>query len=389
MSRIYLDNAATSWPKPDVVYEAVERYQRQIGAPAGRGVYREAVEAAAIVSQCRRALARLMNAADPNSIVFTHNGTDALNLAIHGLLDHATDQPHVVTTVVEHNSVLRPLRTLELAGRIEVNRVGCDHHGVVDPDEVRRAWRSNTRLVAMTHGSNVTGAIQPVAEIAQHAHEHDALVLLDAAQTLGESPLDVRAWGVDLLAAPGHKGCLGPLGTGLLYLAPGVEAKLHSVRQGGTGTQSELDRQPDELPEKYESGNLNLPGLAGLAAGVQWLLNRDPAQLRSEQMTHTQMLLDGLQSLPGVQIHGPTHTAERLALVSITVADHDPQELATALDSAAGVQVRAGLHCAPLVHQALGTLAQGGTLRFSLGPFTTAADITTALDALAAITALA
>jgi cysteine desulfurase/selenocysteine lyase len=387
MSRIYLDNAATSWPKPETVYEAVEKYQRQIGAPAGRGVYREAVEAAGIVAQCRRAIAQLINAADPSCVAFTLNGTDALNQAIHGLLDGATDRPHVVTTVVEHNSVLRPLRTLELAGRIDVTRVGCDATGIVSPDALRRAMRNNTRLVALNHASNVTGAIQSASTAAMIAHEQGALLLLDAAQTLGEIPIDVRQWGVDLLAAPGHKGLLGPLGTGLLYVAPSVAALLQSTRQGGTGTQSELDQQPWEMPEKFESGNLNLPGIAGLGAGVRWLLSRGLAELHAQQMSLTQQLLAGLTQLAGVRIVGPTTIVERVGLVSITVDGYDPQELAATLDSAAGIQARAGLHCAPLVHQTLGTLAQGGTLRFSLGPFNTAADIATTLEALAAIVA--
>ncbi len=387
MSRIYLDNAATSWPKPEEVYAAVEHYQRQIGAPAGRGVYREAVESAGIVAQCRRALAQLINAADPSSIAFTLNGTDALNQAIHGLLAGATDRPHVVTTVVEHNSVLRPLRTLELAGRIDVTRVGCDAAGIVSPAELRRAMRDNTRLVALNHASNVTGAIQPALDAAQIAHEHSAVFMLDAAQTLGELPIDVRGTGIDLLAAPGHKGLLGPLGTGLLYVAPAVADQLQSTRQGGTGTQSELDEQPNTLPEKFESGNLNLPGIAGLAAGVRWLQSHDPVALHAQQMTLVEQLLTGLSSLAGVRIVGPTTAAERVGLVSITVDGYDPQELAASLDSAAGIQVRAGLHCAPLVHQALGTLPHGGTLRFSLGPFNTAADIATTLEALAAVTA--
>ena len=387
MSRIYLDNAATSWPKPEAVYEAVEKYQRQIGAPAGRGVYREAVEAAGIVAQCRRAITQLINAADPSCVAFTLNGTDALNQAIHGLLDGTTDRPHVVTTVVEHNSVLRPLRTLELAGRIDVTRVGCDATGIVSPDELRRAMRDNTRLVALNHASNVTGAIQSASTAAMIAHEQDALFLLDAAQTLGEIPIDVRQWGVDLLASPGHKGLLVPLGTGLLYVAPSVAALLQSTRQGGTGTQSELDQQPFEMPEKFESGNLNLPGIAGLGAGVRWLLSRDLAELHVQQMSLTQQLLAGLSQLAGVRIVGPPTIAERVGLVSITVDGYDPQELAATLDSAAGIQARAGLHCAPLVHQTLGTLAQGGTLRFSLGPFNTAADIAMTIEAIAAIVA--
>ncbi|HEV3005932.1 MAG TPA: aminotransferase class V-fold PLP-dependent enzyme, partial [Pirellulales bacterium] len=266
--RIYVDQAATSWPKPESVYRAVERYQRENGAAAGRGSYAEAVEAAQAVEAARRAVARFIGADDRRHIVFTFNGTDSLNLAIHGTL---ASGGHVVTTVAEHNSVLRPLTALEASGRVEVERVGCGPSGIVDPDDVRRALRGDTKLVVLTHASNVTGALQPAAEIGRMTRRHGALFLLDAAQTLGEMPLAVDILEVDLLAAPGHKGLLGPLGTGLLFVRPGVEDRLASLRQGGTGSFSDEDWQPQALPDRYESGNLNVPGIVGLAAGLAWL----------------------------------------------------------------------------------------------------------------------
>lgn len=380
--RIYLDNAATSWPKPQQVYEAVDRCQRDVGAAAGRGVYAEASEASRLVAAARQAVAALLGAGDPRQIVFTFNGTDALNLAIHGALAAGG---HVVTTAAEHNSVLRPLRQLEEAGRATVTRVPCSAEGLVDPEEIRRAVRPGTRLVAVTHASNVSGAIQPVADVVQIAHQQGALCLVDAAQTAGELPIDVAALGVDLLAAPGHKGLLGPLGTGLLYLRPGVEAHVAPLRQGGTGSQSEQDRQPESLPDRYESGNLNVPGLAGLGAGAAWLAGRGVAPLRRHAERLTARLLAGLGEVPGVRLYGPAAQCQRVAIVSFTLAGFDPQEVAISLDTAYRVQARPGLHCAPGIHRALGTLETGGTVRFSLGPFTTIEDIDTAIQAVAAL----
>jgi cysteine desulfurase/selenocysteine lyase len=381
-ARIYLDNAATSWPKPEAVYQAVDRYQRASGAAAGRGVYREAVEAGAIVTAARRGLARLIGASSPERIVFTANGTDALNLALHGLLRSGD---HVVTTEAEHNSVLRPLRTLEDAGRITVSVVKCDGTGRVDADAIRAALAKPTRLVAITHASNVTGAIQPVAEIGKLAHQHGALVLLDAAQTLGDLPIDVNLLGVDLLAAPGHKGLLGPLGSGLLYVGPGIEEQLASVRQGGTGTASQSDRQPTTLPDKYEAGNLNVPSIVGLAAGVEYLQGRGLADVRRHMLEMTGNLIEGFREIPGLRIYGPVQGQARTGIVSITVDGYDPQEVAILLDNAYRVQVRPGLHCAPLAHARLGTANRGGTVRFSIGPFTTAGEIDSAIAAVQGI----
>lgn len=380
--RIYFDQAATSWPKPNSVCEAVDHYQRLVGAAAGRGAYAEAVEVAYRVQRARTAVARLLAAEHAQNIVFAFNGTDALNMAIHGVLARGG---HAITTVAEHNSVLRPLRGLERAGLVEVTRVGVDARGVIDPNEVRRALRRDTALVALTHASNVTGAIQPAAEVGAIAREAGALFLLDAAQTAGELPIDVRELQVDLLAVPGHKGLLGPLGTGVLYIRPGVDERVDSFRQGGTGTFSDDDVQPQSLPDKYEAGNLNVPGILGLGAGVEWLFERGVESLRREAIKLTQRLLDRLREIQGVTLYGPETAESRVGLVSFTVRGMDPQELAAILDSAYRIQVRSGLHCAPLMHTAIGTLPHGGTLRLSIGPFNTMAEVDRVADAIGEI----
>lgn len=382
--RIYLDQAATSWPKPESVYLAVDQYQRSIGVAAGRGAYADALEVSQRVERVRRSMARLIGGENARHVVFTLNGTDALNMAIQGALG---DGGHAITTAAEHNSVLRPLRTLERAGRIEVTRVPCAGAGIVAADDIRRAIRRDTRLIAMTHASNVTGALQPAAEVGQIARQADVLFLLDAAQTAGEVPLDVRELQVDLLAMPGHKGLLGPLGTGVLYVRSGVEYRVASFRQGGTGTVSEDDLQPSTLPDKYEAGNLNVPGILGLGAGVEWLLAREVAKLRAETIALTARLLARLREVPGVTVYGPREAERRVGLVSFTIAGLDAQEAAAILDASFAVQVRAGLHCAPLMHSALGTLASGGTVRLSYGPFNTPAEIDRAADAIRAIAA--
>jgi cysteine desulfurase family protein len=378
-SRIYLDNAATTWPKPDAVYDAVDRYQREVGAPDGRSGYREALEANRIVERARRGVAKLIGAGDPAHVVFGCSGTDVLNLAIRGVVRQGD---HVVTTVCDHNSVLRPLRALSETMGVEVSYVPCDGQGFVSPDDVRAALRSNTRLVAVIHSSNVTGAIQPVDDIARAVRESDALFLLDAAQSLGHVPIDVRRLDVDLLAAPGHKGLLGPLGTGVLYIRPGVEAELQPLRCGGTGTQSDEDRQPDSLPDKYEPGNHNLPGLAGLAAAVDFLSRETIRSIHAHHTRLAERLIAGLRGIEGVTIHGPKSTADRTSVVSITVEGYDPQELAAALEATHRIQCRAGLHCAPRMHESLGTTAGGGTLRLSPGFSTTLEDIDRAVGAL-------
>ncbi len=377
--RIYLDNAATSWPKPEAVYQAVDRYSRDNGAPAGRGVYAQAVEVQQAVAAARLAVARLIGADSPNRIIFTSGGTDALNLAIHGCL---TQPGHVITSVIEHNSVLRPLRALEEAGRISLTHVPCDQDGVVDPSSFEAAWKPETCLVALAHASNVTGALQPAAEVGEMARRRGALLLLDAAQSLGEIPLDVERLSVDLLAAPGHKGLLGPLGTGVLYVRPGVEQHLSPLRQGGTGTHSEDDRQPLTLPEKYEAGNLNVPGIVGLRAGIEYLEQQGVGAVRSRAIELTGRLMAGMAEIPKVRVLGPNAPSQRVGIVSVAIDDHDPSEVAILLDMLYGVQARPGLHCSPLMHRALGSIDQGGTLRFSIGCFNREDDIDAAIRGL-------
>jgi len=383
-NRIYLDNAATSWPKPPGVYAAVERAMRELGAPAGRSAYHEAAEVESLVRVARLATARLIGAENPENIIFTANGTDSLNLAIHGVLS-AGD--HVITTVAEHNSVLRPLRHLEQQGVINLTYVPCNAHGLIDAEDIRAAVRPATRMIAMIHASNVTGALQPAAEVGRIARERELIYLLDAAQSLGHLPISVEALGVDLLAAPGHKGLLGPLGTGMLYIRPGVEQHLSPIRQGGTGTDSSIDRQPMTLPDRYEAGNLNVPGILGLGAGIEYLADRTVEEIRrhDEQLTHR--LLDALEAVEGVTLFGPPAGADRVGVVSLKIDGYDPQEAAAMLDVSCGVQVRPGLHCAPRMHEALGTTAAGGTLRISLGAFTTEADIDAAVLGVAKLTA--
>ncbi|MCY2995764.1 MAG: aminotransferase class V-fold PLP-dependent enzyme [Planctomycetota bacterium] len=384
--RIYLDNAATSWPKPEAVYAAVDRYQRELGAPAGRSVYRQAAEVERLVLDTRRQVAELIGAEDPSRVVFTCNGTDALNLALHGLLRPGD---HVVTTVAEHNSVLRPLRYLEDQRRVSVTRVRCNATGWVDVDDIRDAITPRTRLIAMVHASNVTGALQPVEDVGRLARERGLLYLVDAAQSVGHVPVNVRWIGASVLATSGHKGLLGPLGSGLLYIAPGVEQQLEPLRQGGTGSQSLDDRQPRMLPDKYESGNLNVPAIVGLGAGIAYLRKRGLDEVRRHAMQLTQLLVDGLRGIAGVTVYGPLKAEQRVGVVTVTINGYEPQVLAAMLDASYGVQTRAGAHCAPLMHAALGTLNLGGAVRFSLGAFSTEAEIMLAIRAVAEIAATA
>lgn len=385
-ARIYLDNAATSWPKPEAVYRAVDEYQRQLGAPAGRGAYSTGQDVQRRVAEARRAVASLLCAPDAKRIVFGFNGTDALNIALHGLLQ---DGGHVVTTVVEHNSVLRPLRWLAEHRGVRTTHVACDAFGKVSAADIEQALEPETRLIALSHASNVTGTLQPVGEVGRVAHDRGIVLLVDAAQSLGHVPIDVEALHIDVLASSGHKGLLGPLGTGMLYVAPGVEQRIESFRQGGTGTSSEQDRQPDQLPHRFESGNLNVPGIVGLGAGAAFVQERGVESLRRHEQQLTARLLDELRQIEGVTLYGPDDVEQRVGVVSFGIAGFEPQEVASMLDAACGIQVRAGLHCAPLIHKALGTQDFGGTVRISVGPFNTPDHVHAAARAVAQLAASA
>ena len=376
--RIYLDNAATSFPKPVAVYEAVDRYQRESGAAFGRGNSAEASQVRQVIERCRRNLARLIGAREAARIVFTFNGTDSLNLALSGLLRSGD---HVVCSTWEHNSVLRPLHALIEQRQIEVDWVPLGCGGLLDPDRFWQAVRPTTRLVCLTHASNVTGQIQPIEEIGRRARAQGVRFLVDAAQTVGAVEIDVEQMGIDLLAAPGHKGLLGPLGTGMLYLAPGLEREVMSFRQGGTGSFSEEERQPEVLPDKYEAGNLNVPGLIGLEAGSGWVLEQTVAALQQREHILAERLAGGLRELPGVKLHGWTDPSRQAGIVSFEIAGSDPRDVGLILEQSFGVICRTGLHCAPGVHRELGTMENGGSVRFSVGPMVTEGEIDAAVEA--------
>ncbi|MFO0972569.1 MAG: aminotransferase class V-fold PLP-dependent enzyme [Phycisphaerae bacterium] len=382
--RIYADNAATSFPKPPEVLAAMSDYAQRLGASAGRGAYREAVAAGELLATCRARVARLIGAPDPRQIIFGLNCSEALNLALRGLLRPGD---HVVTSRFEHNSVLRPLHSLAADGVTTSFVPVADPSGRVSVDALRAALRPATRLIALQHASNVTGVIQPVEEAAALARERDIPILVDAAQTAGHLPLDVTRMGIDLLAFPGHKGLLGPLGTGALYIRAGLAERIRPLVCGGTGTVSELPTQPDQLPDKYESGSHNAIGLAGLSAAAEWLLARGVDSLRRSEIDHMERFLAGVSGLAGLSLYGPRDPRQRVAVFSVRVADLAPAETVAILEAEFGVLARAGIHCAPWAHESLGTAADGGTTRLSFGPFTTAADIDACVAALAAVAA--
>ena len=383
MERYYFDNAATSFPKPQAVHEAMMHYARQVGASAGRGAYREAIETGEIIEEARRRIARLVGAARPSSIIMTSNCTDGLSLALKGILTERGG--HVVTTQMEHNSVLRPLAALGERQGVEATYVRADGAGLVDPDDIRRAVRADTKLIAVVHGSNVCGSVQEVEVIGRLARELGIVYLVDAAQTMGHLPVDVEAMHIDLLAFPGHKGLLGPLGTGALYIREGIEERLWTLKEGGTGSRSEVPAQPDFMPDKYEAGSHNAIGIAGLGAGVGYVLERGIEAIRDHEWALCAAFMAGTASVGGLRVYGPADIEKRVGVFSVRVEGYDPAELAAVLEGRFGVLTRPGLHCAPLAHQALGTLDSGGTTRLSMGPFLTVEQAQYAAGALAEI----
>jgi cysteine desulfurase family protein len=400
--RIYLDNAATSFPKPQCVHDAMLRYATEVGGSAGRGTYLEAREGGRVIQECRRRICSLINGENPAHVVFTLNTSDALNLAIHGLVQQRLiDRPgkpvHLVATAIDHNSVLRPFNALRDLG-VEWTCVGCDAEtGLVSAGAVAAAIRPETALVAVLHASNVTGVVQPIAEIGAICRGRGVPFLVDAAQSLGHIPVDVRAMQIDLLAFPGHKGLLGPLGTGGLYLRPGMERLVRPVRVGGTGSRSELDIQPDTMPDRYEPGSQNAVGLAGLCEAVGWIRERADSLHEHERALRAAMIeglseLDALGPVPGrfgLRLLGPKTVDGRVGVFSLVHESLSPHELAGVLEQEFGILTRAGLHCAPRIHGTLGTRDTGGALRLSVGPFVTAEDVRFACKSLGEVCASA
>lgn len=374
---IYFDNAATSSPKPPEVLERVNAALTEFNANPGRSGHSAALSAAREVLSARERLAALMNAGEETNIAFAFNCTDALNLAIKGALRYGD---HVITTQLEHNSVLRPINALAARGRISLSIVSPRADGFVDPEDIRASIRKNTRLIAVTHASNVTGAIQPVAAIGELARREGILYLIDGAQAIGATPVNVRALSCDLYAFPGHKSLLGPMGTGGLYIRPGVV--LRTLREGGTGTDSESMLQPDERPERYESGTLNLPGIAGLGAGCAFVAKRVSA-IMSHERELTGALYEGLSAIRGAEIYSPREEAARAGIVSFNLPGMTSSDVADRLGRM-GIAVRGGLHCAPGAHRFLGTLRRGA-VRASVGYANTFEEVDAFLNVVNAI----
>lgn len=350
---------------------------REVGVAPGRGGYRQSLAAARIVFEARSALAAFFGVPDSSRLVFTHSATESLNIAVSGLLKPGD---HVVSTSVEHNALLRPLHLMRERG-VEVTLVQADRQGVVSEREMASAMRGNTRLVALAHCSNVTGAIQPVEEVASIAHAGGALLLVDAAQSAGYLPIDCAEMAIDLLAAPGHKGLFGPPGTGILAIGEGLQ--LEPLLVGGTGGHASSPLQPEQLPERFESGTINTPALAGLKAGLDFILEHGIAAIRGKEQGLVSQLLEGLHGIPGVTLYGPVG-GEHGGAVSFNLEGQDPAEVAFLLDSSYDISVRAGLHCAPDVHRTIGTYP-AGTVRVSPGFFNTEDEIAFFLKAIHAL----
>ncbi len=377
---IYLDNAATSWPKPEATLQAMERYMRFTGGSPGRSGHRLSIEAGRIVFDTRDALAELFGIADSSRIVFTKNATEALNLTISGLLNSGD---HVICSGMEHNSVMRPLNAMTERG-VEYSIVPCAGTGELDPQFLAKAIRKNTRAVYLTHASNVTGGIMPIAEVGAVAREHGLIFCVDAAQTAGALPIDVATMNVDLLAFTGHKSLFGPPGTGGLYIGKDLEGQIRPILRGGTGSRSESEYQPDFLPDKYESGTPNTAGLAGLGAGVRFVLTETVEKIRAKELQLTSFFLEGITAISGIRIYGPGSLAGRIPVISFALDGMDPAQVALMLDEEFGIMSRPGLHCSPQAHKTIGTYPTG-TVRFSFGYFNTEDQLISALAALAQI----
>lgn len=373
---IYLDNAATSWPKPEEVYQEMDKFFRQFGANPGRAGYKIAAHASRKIFDVRESLAAFFGAEDSAQIIFTTSTTHSLNLAIHGIIEKGD---HVITSAVEHNSVIRPLKELEKEGIIELSVVGLNAEGQIDLEILQDKIGEKTKLIVISHGSNVTGDVFDLEEIGQIAQEKEILLLVDAAQTAGFLPIDVQAMKIDMLAFAGHKSLYGPPGTGGLYIRKGLNVK--PIFAGGTGSKSEEFYQPDVFPEKYESGTMNSVGVVGLGVGVEFIKRVGLEKIRHHELLLSKTFLEGLTAIKNIQVYGQIEDDLRTPVVSFNIGEESSTEIGYILDQVFDIAVRSGLHCAPLTHQTLGTLQQG-TVRAGFGYFNTQEDVETLLLAI-------
>ncbi len=380
---IFLDNAATSFPKPPQVYEFMDSFYRNYGVNPGRSGYDLCLETGSMVEATRRMLARFFNGQDPNRVCFSYNSTDALNLIIFGML---REGDHAITTTLEHNSVLRPLFHLSKWGGVEVDYVAFDSRGFVDPDDFPKKFKKNTRLVIVNHASNVIGTVQPIREIGRFCRERGIPFAVDVSQSAGKIPIDMEEDNLDVVAFTGHKSLLGPTGIGGLCVREGIE--IRHTRAGGTGVRSAQRTHLEEYPYRLEYGTLNVLGIAGLQAGLQWLEKRGLHAIHAEEMRLTTMLRDGLKDVSGVTLYCQEDLTGHISVFLFNVDGLEALNTSTILDVDYNIACRSGLHCAPLVHEQLGTDKIGGAVRFGIGPFNTEEQIRTAIQAVKEIATL-
>ena len=372
---IYLDNGSTSFPKPDEVYTFMDHFYRNFGVNPGRSGYDLCMEAGEVVDSTREMLTEFFNGTDPNRLCYSYNSTDALNLIIFGMLRPGD---HAITTNMEHNSVLRPLYHLAQDG-VEVDYVPFDDAGFVDPDEIKKRFRPNTRLVIVNHASNVVGTIQPLREIGRYCREAGIPFAIDASQSAGKIPIDMQEQFIDVVAFTGHKSLLGPTGIGGLYVREGIE--IRHTRAGGTGIRSADRAHIDEYPYRLEYGTTNIVGIAGLHAGLKWVLEKGLDAIHTQEMKLAEMLRDGLSQIPGVTLYCLEDLKDHIAVLSINIDGMDAGDVGTMIDVDHNIACRTGLHCAPLAHEQLGTDKMRGAVRFGIGPFNTEEHIQAAIEA--------
>ena len=373
---IFLDNGATSFPKPEEVYAFMDNFYRNFGVNPGRSGYDLCMETGELVETTREMLTRFFNGKDPDRLCFSYNATDALNLVINGILKEGD---HAITTTIEHNSVLRPLYHLHKYNGIEVDYIPFDGKGFVDPDEFPKKFKKNTKLVIVNHASNVIGTIQPIKEIGTHCRENGILFAIDASQSAGKIPVDIEEMNVDVVVFTGHKSLLGPTGIGGLYVREGIE--IRHTRAGGTGVRSAVRTHLDEYPFRLEYGTLNTLGVAGLHAGLKWIEKKGLNNIHEQEMKLTAMLRDGLKDIEGVTLYCQDDLTDHISILPFNIDGFEAINTGPILDVDYNIACRTGLHCAPLVHEQLGTDKIKGAVRSGIGLFNTEEHINTAINA--------
>ena len=374
---IYLDNSATSFPKPEEVYEFMDSFYRTHGVSPGRSGFDASIETEEIIQNTRKLLTSLFNGDDPNRLTFSYNASDSLNMIIMGLAEKGD---HIISSTLEHNSVLRPLHHLEMNGVADVDHVPFDKHGYIDPDDIKKAIRKNTRMVIINHCSNVIGTVQPITEIGDICKKAGVYFVVDASQSAGANPIDIKAMGIDALAFTGHKCLMGPTGIGGSYIMENFPVK--GTRFGGTGVRSAQKTHLTEFPFRMECGTLNTVGVAGLYAGTKWVVDHGIDKIHAQEMKLWEKLKNGIKDIENIKLYCADNPLNRNAVLSLNIDKFDSGDVGTMLDVDHNIACRTGLQCAPLVHEGIGTIDIHGTVRLSIGPFNTEAHIDAAIEAL-------